>query len=300
MPAETIATSGGHALAAQFFFPSGPGRNKGAVLIVPAMGVTQEFYAPLATWLAGQGFVAATFDYQGIGRSRTGPLREVRANVLDWATVDCAAMMDALAARAPGLPLSWIGHSLGGQITPFVPNRERLTKIVTVATGTGYWRENALRLRWRVWLLWYLLAPLAVWLLGYFPGRRLGMVGDLPGPVMRQWRRWCLARRYFLGDEGVAERFASVRTPLLALSFTDDQFLSARNVSALHAAFTRAPKVMIRIAPRDVGERRIGHFGFFRPRAEAPLWRPFLLPALLPAPAPAPAAPPPSRPAPGG
>jgi predicted alpha/beta hydrolase len=37
---------------------------------------------------------------------------------------------------------------------------------------------------------------------------------------------------------------------------------------------------MLRIAPRDVGEPRIGHFGFFRARAEAPLWRPYLLPAL--------------------
>jgi predicted alpha/beta hydrolase len=280
MPAETIVTSGGHALAAQFFRPAGAAR--GAVLIVPAMGVTQSYYAPLATWLAAQGFHAATFDYQGIGGSLTGPLRQVTANIVDWARVDCAAMIDALVARAPGAPLTWIGHSLGGQIVPFVPNRERIAKIVTVATGNGYWRDNAPRLRWRVWLLWYLVAPLALWLLGYFPGRRLRMVGDVPGPVMRQWRRWCLHRGYAVGAEGpeVGERYAAVRTPLLSLSFTDDEFMSARNVSTLHAAYVHAPRVMIRIAPRDVGERRVGHFGFFRARAEQPLWRPFLLPAL--------------------
>jgi len=34
------------------------------------------------------------------------------------------------------------------------------------------------------------------------------------------------------------------------------------------------------IAPRDVGARRIGHFGFFRTSFEASLWRAHLLPEL--------------------
>ena len=49
---------------------------KGAVLIVPAMGVPQKYYEPLAAWLAGEGYAAATFDYRGMGLSRNGPLRE--------------------------------------------------------------------------------------------------------------------------------------------------------------------------------------------------------------------------------
>jgi predicted alpha/beta hydrolase len=39
---------------------------------------------------------------------------------------------------------------------------------------------------------------------------------------------------------------------------------------------------MKRIAPQDIGARRIGHFGFFRPAYEGSLWRPHLLPELLP------------------
>ena len=38
---------------------------------------------------------------------------------------------------------------------------------------------------------------------------------------------------------------------------------------------------MKRIAPRDVGEDRIGHFGFFRRRYENSLWRGVLLPELV-------------------
>jgi predicted alpha/beta hydrolase len=59
-----------------------------------------------ASWLAGQGFLTATFDYRGIGRSRNGRLRDVDATVVDWAVVDCAAMVDAVAARAPGNPIT--------------------------------------------------------------------------------------------------------------------------------------------------------------------------------------------------
>jgi predicted alpha/beta hydrolase len=275
-----LPTPAGHSIAACFFSPAGPPR--GAALIVPAMGVPQTFYAPLAEWLAAQGFLVATFDYQGIGRSLQGKLRDVKTTVLDWASTDCAAALDALAARAPGLPLFWIGHSLGGQILPFVPNAGRLTKVVTVAAGSGYWRQNSPGLRWRVWWLWYIVVPIVVPLLGYFPGRALRVIGDLPRGVMEQWRRWCLDREYAVGVEGetARARYAAVRTPILSLSFTDDEFMSERNIASLHGFYLHAPRTMSRLAPRDVGERRIGHFGFFRPRHEHSLWRAYLLPAL--------------------
>src|SRR5439155_18921471 len=147
---------------------------------------------PFAEWLAGQGFLVATFDYRGTGLSRPRELRGFRTDIFEWGRLDCAAMIDAVAARAPGKPLYWIGHSLGGQILAFVPNASRLAKAVTVATGSGYWRENSASIRPLAWWLWYVVAPLALAVCGYFPGRRLRKVGDLPGDVMRQWRRWCL------------------------------------------------------------------------------------------------------------
>jgi predicted alpha/beta hydrolase len=277
-----ILTTAGHTLAAEIFAP--PADPRGAALIVPAMGVTQGYYASFAGWLAEQGFVVATFDYFGIGRSRNGRMRDVRTTVVDWAKVDCAAMIDAVAARAPGKPLIWIGHSLGAQILPFVPaaSRARIAKVLAIASGTGYWLEGPVPLRWRVWWLWYFLVPVAVRVAGYFPGKRLGVVGDVPRAAMEQWRRWCLNREYAVGAEGDAARaqYASVETPLWSLSFTDDEMMSERNTSSLLGFYTRAPKTILRLHPRDVGERRIGHFGFFRPRYEHSLWRPYLLPAL--------------------
>lgn len=255
-------------IAARFYTPSIAAR--GAVVIVPAMGVPQSFYAPLATWLAREGYHTVTFDYRGMGKSRRGPLSAVDADIITWAEQDTAAVLRALAVRAPSLPITWIGHSLGGQIVPFVQEHYAVSKVITVATGSGYWRENAAALRRRVWILWWLAVPLATPLFGYFPGKALGMVGDLPRGVARQWRAWCLDPEY-AGTEHRA-RFEAVATPITAISFTDDEMMSDANTSKLHALYSRAPRKMLRLSPGDAGIKRIGHFGFFRPEMREPLW----------------------------
>ncbi len=280
MENEPVLTPDGVALAARFFPPEGTPR--GAVLVVPAMGTAQDYYRAFAQWLAAQGYLAATFDYRGTGHSRTGALRGFKADLFDWARLDCGAMVEALAARSGGAPLYWIGHSLGGQILALVPNRERIAKAITVATGSGYWRENVPALRARVWWLWFFLVPVTLRLFGYFPGKALRKVGDLPHGVMAQWRRWCLDREYAAGaeGEGVRAQYASLRTPIVSLSFTDDEMMSLRNTESIHALYRAAPRTMRRIAPADIGASRIGHFGFFRARFEGPLWRGVLLPEL--------------------
>ncbi|BBO20260.1 MAG: alpha/beta fold hydrolase [Burkholderiales bacterium] len=277
---QTVAIGEREHVVARFFRPTGAIR--GAVLVVPAMGVTQAYYAHFAHWLATQGFLTATFDYRGIGQSRHGSLRKVATDILGWARRDCAAMIDAVSAQAPDRPLYWVGHSLGGQILPFVPNRRRLARVVTVATGSGYWRENTASLRRTSWWLWFVVAPLSLRLFGYFPGKRLRKVGDLPRGVMEQWRRWCLDPEYAVGVEGAAARdlYAAVDTPIVSLSFTDDEFMSLRNTEAIHGQYANAARTMQRIAPQEIGEKRIGHFGFFRPKYEHSLWRAYLLPAL--------------------
>ena len=282
MSPQTVQAEDGWPIAAHFYGDESPAREiRGAVLVVPAMGTQQSYYASFATWLAAQGYLVATFDYRGTGLSRPTTLRGFRTDIFEWARLDCAAMIEALGARAPGRPLYWIGHSLGGQILPFVPNHARLTKAVTVACGSGYWRENAAALRRRAWWLWFIVTPLALRLCGYFPGRKLRKVGDLPKDVMIQWRRWCLHPEYAIAEgESIRAQYAAVRTPIVSLSFEDDEFMSARNIQSIHGFYVNARPVMKRIAPGDVGAKRIGHFGFFRAGFERSLWQAHLLPEL--------------------
>ena len=247
------------------------------------MGVTQDYYGALAKWLADKGFLAVTFDYYGMGSSLRGKLRDIDVDILQWARADCSAMIEALCARLPDTPLYWIGHSLGAQILPFTPNWTKVSKAIFIASGSGYWREHPAPLRRRARVLWFVIVPVLLGLLGYFPGRRLRMIGDLPGGVMRQWRRWCIDPQYAFGAEGpwAQERYAAVSTELTSISFTDDEFMSARNTQSLESFYVHAAKSIKRVAPEEVGVARIGHFGFFREQFRDSLWQTMLLPELM-------------------
>ena len=275
-----IDNGNGLQLASTWYAPAQALR--GAVLIAPAIGVKQRFYSDFASWLAGQGYLAVTFDYVGIGQSRRGPLRELKVDILDWARHDCSAVLARLADALPDAPLYWVGHSLGAQVLPMVGGHERLARIITIAAGSGYWRDNSPQIRKQAWLLWHGLAPLLTAVAGYFPGERFGAVGDLPAGVIRQWRRWCLHPDYLIGVEGepLQRAFDAVTTPLVSLSFSDDEMMSARSTESLHGFYRSAPTTLQRLSPRDVGVERIGHFGFFRKHFQNSLWEPYLLPQL--------------------
>lgn len=130
-----IDNGNGHPLVSHWYRPAGEPR--GYLLIVPAMGVEQRFYAPFAAWLAERGYLAITFDYLGMGQSRNGSLRGLEVDVLGWARHDCSAMLAAALAESGSKPLYWIGHSLGGQILPFVEGRERIDRVFSIASGSG-------------------------------------------------------------------------------------------------------------------------------------------------------------------
>lgn len=275
----TLNTDGGHKISVRVF-PAPEARS--VVVVAGAMGVGQHCYEKFARFLCSQGFTAITFDYFGSGASLTTPMKDCPVRLTEWATEDCQAVIRFAREQCPGQRLHWIGHSVGGQLLGLTPGVNDLDNIVTIACGSGYWRENAAPTRRVAWLLWYFLAPVSLRLLGYFPGKRLNIVGDLPPNVMRQWRRWCLNREYAVGAEGpsVRQQYAAVRVPITTVAFTDDEMMSRRNTESLHGFFSNAPVTLRFIDPADIGEKHIGHLGWFRDRYRDSLWRAHLLPLL--------------------
>jgi predicted alpha/beta hydrolase len=151
---------------------------------------------------------------------------------------------------------------------------------VNVASGTGYWRLNPPTIRWRAPLLWRGIAPVASRVAGYYPGRRLGVLDNVPAGVMRQWGRWCMHEDYLGVDVAHAdERFAEVTTPMTVLSFTDDALMSQASVADLHDRFRNAAQVRQRYSPAQLEVDRMGHHGFFRARHQD-LWDELVLPYL--------------------
>jgi predicted alpha/beta hydrolase len=198
------ADDGTVGLSGRYHAPAGT--VKAVVLIAGAMGVKQDYYAEFLQWLAGQGYAAMSFDYRGTGESLPAgrSLRGFRADLFDWSR-DIDAAIDALLARHPDAPLFVVG---GAQLPGLLRHRDRIAGLVSVAAGSGYWRDNAPQLKRIVLYFWHLLVPVAVAVAvaGYFPGKRIGKVGDLPRGVVMQWRRWCLHPRYHVGAEGDAVR----------------------------------------------------------------------------------------------
>ena len=113
MNKQTLQVDEGVSVARCVFEPAGAAR--ASVVIGGAFGVRQGYYASFAQWLAGQGFRVTTFDYRGHGDSLVGPMREVRADLFDWAR-DYEAVIAAARAAQPDLPLYLLGHSLGAQL----------------------------------------------------------------------------------------------------------------------------------------------------------------------------------------
>jgi len=231
--------------------------------------VRQDFYAPVARFFARHGVHVLTFDYRGMGASRRGTLRTLDADVGDWAAKDLDAML-AEAQRADShLPLVLLGHSLGGQIFGIAPSNAGVRAAIHVTAGSGYYRFNE-RMRLRVRFLWFVAMPLATRLAGYFPGRALGIIGDLPRGVALQWRRWCLDPEYLLA-EGPAARaaFERVRCPILAWSFDDDAMLPRRAIESLNGFYRNARIEHRHVTAGAVRTERIGHFGYFSDRQAA-------------------------------
>ena len=273
-----LTTADGVVLHAQVFGSRTPGQR--AVLIAGGLGIPQRFYIPFASWLAQRGHCVMTFDLRGMGASRRPEhrqsLRGLDADMLTWARRDFPTAVNALSALTGGAPISLIGHSLGAHHAAMsdAQTQARLETVVCVAAGSGYWRDWAPASRRLAPLMLHLAAPVLTPLLGYFPGKALRMVGDLPAPAMRQWTRWCRHPEFAWGAEPdlVMPALQSARFRIEAFSFTDDDAMTEGCTRKLLAAMPNAPSTLNVVKPGDVGLVRIGHTGAFRRDGADALW----------------------------
>ena len=242
------------------------------MLVAGAMGVRQDFYEPFARHLAMQGIHVLTFDWRGMGASAPARLRGFEADLVTWAERDLDAMLRESRRAAPGLPAFALGHSLGGQLFGAAAESARLAGIVTVTAGVGWYRHND-RMPCRVRFFWFVALPLLTALFGYFPGKRLRMVGDLPAGVAWQWRHWSTRPEYVLAEgPAMRARYDALRVPIMGWSFEDDAIITKPAVDDLHGFYRHAAVERRHVAPRERGRERIGHFGYFLPPSRADLW----------------------------
>ncbi len=246
------------------------------VIIAPATGVQRGYYRSFAQFLADAGFQVVTFDARGIGESRPVSLKEFNALMQDWGEKDLAGVIAWLNSAKPDSKLLLVGHSSGGQLVGFAPNRDKLRGMLFVAAQTGYWGHWTGWRRLAVKTVWYVAIPLLTNIFGYFPAKRLGMGEDLPMYVAQQWAEWSRSPGYLFDHVlvPIQDAYRAMNIPIRAYSFTDDQFYAPRAaVDHLLTYYESALKEHLHVDPADLGLQSIGHWGFFRESvAKEKLW----------------------------
>lgn len=239
------------------------------VVIHGATAVLQRFYTAWAQHLAARGVAVVTYDYRGIGASRTMPLAADPVTMSDW--IDDARVVQRWVSRqTDGAPLVAVGHSFGGQIAAAL--RPVADAIITVGAQGGWvGRFEGARRLW-VGLIMHGLIPGFVRSVGHVPGWA-GLGEDLPPGVAMQWARWCRSPEYLLSElPHLRDALASYRGPLLALTFDDDSLAPPANVRWLLQRWQGAQLEHRHIDVDTLPLDRVGHFGFFRSSAAASLW----------------------------
>lgn len=261
-----IPARDGYPLTGTLYRPD-RGSSAAVVGIHSATAVPRRFYDTFARHLAGQGLLAVTYDYRGIGDSAPPSLKGFHATAADWALNDMAGVIDWIGHTLQPPRIGHVGHSFGGQTPGLLPNAGRIDAMVTVVAQSGFWRLQRGRERWNVGFHVHATLPGLARLLGYVPWSWFSKAEDLPRGVALQWSRWCRSRHYLYDDPSLpTDRYARFEAPVLAYSAADDHWGTARAVDEMHA---RYPNVSRRhLDPATDGGPPVGHFGYFHPRNE--------------------------------
>jgi len=254
--------------------------SKGFIIINPATGVLARYYRFYAKFLADSGFDVLTYDYRGIGLSRPARLRGCGYRWRDWGQLDFDACVRFAQAHRRGGELLVVGHSVGGFLPGLAESGHLVDRMLTVGAQYAYWRDYAPEHRARLFLKWHIIMPAMTFLFGYFPGRRLGWLEDLPAGVANEWSfkpaRTELDYPLHSRTEVLA-RFAFFRAPILAVVVEDDELGTLPAVRRTLDYYSGAPRAEALLEPGALGVDAIGHFGLFHTRFAGSFWADTLL-----------------------
>jgi predicted alpha/beta hydrolase len=277
----TFPAADGYPLTASLFLPRGAKRH--AVLINSATAVPRKIYRGFAGYLAGRGCAVLTYDYRGTGDSRRKAvvgynqrksLVGFKASMSDWAELDVSAAVAWMRERYHALPLSYVGHSFGGQALGLLANNTEVSRALLIAAQAGYWKLMASPERYRVYAMLNFVGVPLTRLLGYAPAWS-GIAEDLPRDVFLQWVSWVMRKRYLFDDPRLdgLKNFSRFHGAMRALTFSDDPWATRPSVELLCSGFTSITPEIVTITPVEAGVAKIGHFGFFRSDHRDTLWQ---------------------------
>lgn len=270
----TLTCRDGVVLHGHFWPSKGPAT--ASVIINPATGVLARYYHYYADFLTQEGFDVLTYDYRGIGLSRPETLKGCRYRWREWGEQDFDAALRYVDEMRPAQPLHVVGHSIGGYLPGLSPRAGRIDRMLTMGAQYAYWRDYASGHRARLFWKWHVVMPALTALYGYFPGKKLGWLEDLPAGVANEWsfRRNRMEMTHPAAErDDVLRRFAAVTAPILAVAVSDDDIGTEAAIRRTLAYYRNAERTEVLLRPTTYGLESIGHFSLFHSRHKPGFWR---------------------------
>jgi predicted alpha/beta hydrolase len=256
-------------------FTSNVNCKKGKIIIInSATGVCKNLYRNYAIYLAQNGFDTITYDYRGIADSRPQKLQGFEASFTTWGQMDFTAVTKYVKEKLPNHKILVMGHSIGGTIIGMSENCSSIDGIINIGAQTSYYKDWD-KHKYKLYFLWHVIFPLITNIYGYFPGKKLKLLEDIPKGVIKQWnsRKKNPSMVNQLEKNGHKVFYNLFRGKLLTLAIEDDVIGTKKAIKRVYNLFTSADREIEFIKPKDVGVSEIGHFGFFSRKFENTLWK---------------------------
>ncbi len=244
--------------------PSAP-----VLVCLPAMGTRATAYTPLAEALGRAGFQVAVGELRGQGTSSVRVRRGVRYGYHEMVAYDCPALFRTVEAAFPAAPRYLLGHSLGGQLGTLYLGQEPHMAAGAVLVG-------APSCHYRGWpfpqnlgmLAGFQLAAAFASVYGYFPGRRIGVLGNDSRQVLRDMAGQVRTGRYHVpsSDVDFEPALAELELPVLAVAIRGDGMAPPGGVRGLCDKLTGAQVTYWELALGDSAQGS-RHYAWIRDNA---------------------------------
>lgn len=241
---RSFVSEDGHRVGARHHDADAP-----LVVFLPALGVPLGFYSRLLAGWAAKGYSVLGIEHRGMPLS---PVRRGASAHFGYSTLmrkDLAAVFSSPEVRQARTVLL-VGHSMGGALALLATAAGivHADAVVTVATGSSWCgAESGVRARVRRFLAVRAVRSIS-WVLGRWPGERMGFAGNQPAELMRDWGKEASIARFELSGDAFDYEGAlrTLHTPHLMLDIKGDKWVSPRAV-----------RLLARRAPLNCDQRRI-------------------------------------------
>lgn len=267
--------SDGVVLKGLLLIPDAP---KGIVQFNNGTAAKKEFYLAFLEYLASNGYICCLWDYRGSGESAPPNLAKCDYTFSDYGVKDMPTIKDYLRERFPQLPFFIFGHSAGGQMAGFMNNLADVQGLLCFAVSVGHAPFMPLYYRFLTNFFFDFFTPLSTAITGYLPAKRYGIMEDLPKKVVLEWRAWSRKPNYFFNEKFYGRSvpkgdFQNYTFPVHIFWATDDPIANEKSIPAYWDNVKSTHGIhFTKLDPKDIQEKKIDHFGFFRKRMKTKLW----------------------------